>query len=157
MELSITRSKAALLVAGAAAFGWYTLGGGGPLAAPSDVPAALREVLPGAARPAAPPPAAGRPRAPEPTPPPPAPPDAAATPAAEDDPATALAPAEPVRTPDERARSKIALAGSYADNGRFDRAFEVLEEAEAFAPGPAVMDELEAAREQVTALMRAGR
>ena len=45
---------------------------------------------------------------------------------------------KPERTPDEKARSKVALAVGYAENGIFDKAYAALEEAEAFGPSPAV-------------------
>lgn len=145
MELSITRSKAALIVAGAAAFGWYHLSGGRV----PEVPPEVREVLPSS-------PAPATPSAPEPTPPPPAPtpsPEGSAAPASPS-PEGEGAPKKPERTPDEKARSKVGVAESYAENGRYDRAFEVLDEAEALGPTDAVKAEIEAARERVTALMR---
>ncbi len=150
MELSITRTKAALLVAGAAAFGWYHVNGG---RAP-DLPPELREVLPAA------------PSTPAPTPTPPAreapDDDAPTSPAGSAEAATPSpsgegAPKKPERTPDEKARSKIGVAESYAENGRYDRAFEVLDEADALEPTAAVKAEVEAARERVTALMRSRR
>ena len=152
MELSITRSKAALIVVGAAAFGWWHLTGG---RAP-DVPPELREVLPSSPTPASP--SAPAPRSPvkNETPASPASPEGSAAPG--DAPSEGEGPPKkPERTPDEKARSKVGVAESYAENGRYDRAFEVLEEAEALGPTDAVRAEIAAARERITTLMRAKR
>jgi hypothetical protein len=62
-----------------------------------------------------------------------------------------------VFTPDEKARSAIALAEGYAENGLFDKAYQKLEEAEALEVGDAVKTELAAAKERVTKLMRSRR
>lgn len=63
-----------------------------------------------------------------------------------------------VFTPDEKARSAIALADGYAENGLFDKAFAKLEEAEALeGVGDVVKTELRAANDRVTKLMRSRR
>lgn len=158
MELSITRTKAALLVVGAAAFGWYHASGGRV----PEVPPEVREVLPSPPAPPAPASRDGPAAAPPATRPPAAEEEEAApAPRASGSPHAAgseeTAPKKPERTPDEQARSKVGLAESYAENGRYDRALEVLDEAEALGPTDAVKAEIEAARARVTALMRARR
>jgi hypothetical protein len=62
-----------------------------------------------------------------------------------------------VFTPDEKARSAIALADGYAENGLFDKAYAKLEEAATLEVSDAVKQELAAAQERVTTLMRARR
>lgn len=62
-----------------------------------------------------------------------------------------------VFTPDEKARSAIALADGYAENGLFDKAYAKLEEADALEVGDAVRAELAAAKDRVTKLMRSRR
>jgi hypothetical protein len=62
-----------------------------------------------------------------------------------------------VFTPDEKARSAIALADGYAENGLFDKAYQKLEEAEALEVSDAVKAELVTAKDRVTKLMRSRR
>ncbi len=153
MELSITRWKALVALAALAGGGYYVhLVYGG---APPALRDALREVAP--SEPAAPAPRGPARGDPEPeTRPeaptrerPPAPEAATETPEAAADAGPEAAPARRERTPDEKARSKLALAIGYAENRRYDRALEVLEEAEALAPSAELAEELARARARI--------
>jgi hypothetical protein len=64
-------------------------------------------------------------------------------------------PAKRVRTADEQARSKAALAIGYAENRRFDLALETLDAAERLGPSPPVREEVDAARAKVLELLKA--
>jgi hypothetical protein len=152
MELSIRRSTAFFICA-AVGVGWYVTRGGGDAHLPAPAKEALDAVREQAPAPSAPPPR----RAPAP----PAQAPAPATPATPAPPAPPSAPENPPakheRTPDEKATSALALAQGYADNGRFDRAFETLEQAAALHPSAAVQAELDAATARIDAQMRAQR
>lgn len=153
MDLSITRSKAVLLVVALGVGGWWwsTRGGGElPKLPPLPIEAPKlgrdREAEEPAPRPA-------RPKKAEPAPPP----------VVDDHPGTTAGPASDEaegppkkreRTPDEKARSSIALATGYADNGLFDKAYAALDAAEAVGPSAAVLEEVAAARASITAAMR---
>lgn len=159
MELSISPYKACLVVAIVAGSFYLRstwtgapLVPGGPNAPP--LPEPLRELqrdmqevlpeLPGATP--------GQAAAPETT-------STRAAPAPDEAPAPPATEKRPPRvfTPDEKARSAIALADGYAENGLFDRAYQRLEEAEALEVSPAVAQELAAAKDRVTTLMRSRR
>ncbi len=151
MDLSITRGKAVLLVVvlGAGGWWWFTKGGG---ELPKLPPMPIETPKLGGEREAAvqePAPRPARPRKAEPEPPP----------VVDDHPGVSAAdpeaqPKRRERTPDEKARSSIALATGYADNGLFDKAYAALDAAEAVGPSAAVLEEVAAARAAITAAMR---
>lgn len=152
MELSITRWKALVAVAALAGGGYYLhLVYGG---APPALRDALRDV--GPREPAAPSPRRPTRADPSPGPAPASPPAerARAPEAAGDEPEAAAeaapgAPPRRERTADEQARSKLALAVGYAENRRYDRALEVLDEAEALGPSAELARELAQARARI--------
>ena len=150
MELSIKRWNAVLVLAVVVGGGYLYVKRGGQV---PELPPEVREVLPDVPG-ASPAPAPDAPKAREPRrspepvvrEPEPAPPADAAP-----------KPVKRERTADEKARSKVALAIGYAENGRFDLAYAALEEAEKLGPGDDVKQEIAAATEQVTTLMRSKR
>lgn len=155
MDLSITRGKAVLLVValGAGGWWWFTKGGGElPPLPPLDGRRSGETPKLGGGREAgveAPAPRPARPTKSEPEPPP----------VVDDHPGAATSdpdaqPKKRERTPDEKARSSIALATGYADNGLFDKAYAALDAAEAVGPSAAVLEEVAAARTSITAAMR---
>jgi hypothetical protein len=150
MDLSITRGKAVLLVValGAGGWWWFTKGGGEllPLPRSGETPKLGGDRESAVEGPA---PRPARPTKSEPEPPP----------VVDDHPGAATSdpdaqPKKRERTPDEKARSSIALATGYADNGLFDKAYAALDAAEAVAPSAAVLEEVAAARTSITAAMR---
>lgn len=151
MNLSIGRAKAVLLVValGVGGWWWFTRGGG---EVPRLPPLPIETPKLGGEREAAtqePAPRPARPRKAEPEP----------APIVDDHPSTTAAepdaqPKKRERTPDEKARSSIAVATGYADNGLFDKAYAALDAAEAAGPSAAVLEEVAAARAAITSAMR---